>query len=143
MRNKAAIWVATQIAIIIAIVFPKAMFQMDFNIQAWDKRKQIMCDVLNINFDAGVVHIKDQKTNLYWGRKFEDVELLQYTGQKDAYDTEIFEGAIVYQEFYDRISEKHGFTGVDHSELLWSEVNLNHVKGNIYENLEILENWTK
>ncbi|PFL37880.1 hypothetical protein COJ16_10330 [Bacillus cereus] len=119
------------------------MFQMDFNIQAGDKRKQIMCDVLNINFDAGVVHIKDQKTNLYWGRKFEDVELLQYTGQKDAYDTEIFEGAIVYQEFYDRISEKHGFTGVDHSELLWSEVNLNHVKGNIYENLEILENWTK
>lgn len=133
------------------------MFQMDFNIQAWDKRKQIMCDVLNINFDAGVVHIKDQKTNLYWGRKFEDVELLQYTGQKDAYDTEIFEGAIVYQEFYDRISEKHGFTGVvkqkegawwicngvNHAELLWSEVNLNHVKGNIYENLEILENWTK
>ena len=96
MRNKAAIWVATQIAIIIAIVFPKAMFQMDFNIQAWDKRKQIMCDVLNINFDAGVVHIKDQKTNLYWGRKFEDVELLQYTGQKDAYDTEIFDGILTF-----------------------------------------------
>jgi len=96
VRNKAAIWVATQIAIIIAIVFPKAMFQMDFNIQAWDKRKQIMCDVLNINFDAGVVHIKDQKTNLYWGRKFEDVELLQYTGQKDAYDTEIFDGILTF-----------------------------------------------
>ncbi|MCM3735578.1 YopX family protein [Bacillus cytotoxicus] len=125
--------------------------------RAWDKHKKVMCDVLNINFDAGVVHIKDQKTNLYWGRKFEDVELLQYTGEKDAWDKEIFEGDVVYQEFYDRISEKHGLTGAvkqmegawwidnetDQAERLWSEVNLNHIKGNKFENPELLENQTK
>ncbi|WP_341456576.1 hypothetical protein [Bacillus cereus] len=33
--------------------------------------------------------------------------------------------------------------GIDHAETLWSELNLNHVKGNIYENLELLESWTK
>ena len=32
--------------------------------------------------------------------------------------------------------------GIDHAETLWS-LNLIHVKGNIYENLELLENWTK
>lgn len=79
---------------------------------------------------------------------------MQYTEIKDAHNKEIYAGDIVYQEFYDRISEKQGFTGVvkqmegawwicngvDHAELLWSELNLNHVKGNIYENLELLEN---
>ncbi|CCW08660.1 YopX family protein [Bacillus sp. GeD10] len=86
-----------------------------------------------------------------------DVELLQYTGIKDVKGKEIYEGDIVYQEFHDRMEETDGFTGavkqlegvwcicngIDHAETLWSELNLNHVKGNIYENLELLESWTK
>lgn len=81
----------------------------------------------------------------------------EYTGEKDVYGENIYENDIVYQEFHDRISEKHGFTGVvkqregswlicnglDQAESLWSEVNMNHVKGNIHENLEAEESSTK
>lgn len=37
---------------------------------------------------------------------------MQYSGIEDVYEQEIYAGDIVYQEFHDRISEQHGFTGV-------------------------------
>ncbi|WP_242300803.1 YopX family protein [Bacillus cereus group sp. BfR-BA-01494] len=84
-----------------------------------------------------------------------NLKFMQYSGIEDVYEQEIYAGDIVYQEFHDRISEQHGFTGVvvqregtwwicngkDHAEMLWSEVNLNHVKGNIYENVELLKDF--
>ncbi|MBJ9983556.1 hypothetical protein IBT50_25395 [Bacillus sp. S70] len=122
-----------------------------FEFRTWDKKAKVMeqYHYLQLSPNGQLYHDGMNVTDNY--------EIMQYTGLNDAYEKKIFEGDIVYQEFYDRISEKHGFTGVvkqmegawwicngvDHAELLWSEVNLNHVKGNIYENLELLENWTK
>jgi uncharacterized phage protein (TIGR01671 family) len=121
--------------------------------RAWDKHRKVMCEVMNINFDAGVAHIVDKNRNEYWGREMKEVELLQYTGLRDKNGKEIYEGSIVYQEFHDdRPLDVAGFIGVvdqlegswvinnriNHAENLWSEVNVNEIIGNIYENPTLL-----
>jgi uncharacterized phage protein (TIGR01671 family) len=80
----------------------------------------------------------------------------QFTGLYAKSSKEIFEGDIVYQEFYDnRPLDVSGFLGVvrkyegawricngiNHSERLWSEMNINEVVGNIYDNPELLEDY--
>ncbi|MGM7634195.1 YopX family protein [Bacillus sp. Hm123] len=78
----------------------------------------------------------------------------QFTGGKGKKEAPIFEGDIVYQEFNDMRSVDHGgFIGVvrqlegcwvidnlvNHSELLWSEVNENEVIGNRFDNPELIQ----
>lgn len=128
--------------------------------RAWDKVNKEMYEIGYIDFannKAQLAIIKDQVCYKQFVADLKDIELLQYTEEKDVHGNEIYEGDIVYQEFYDRIEETHGFTGVvkqeegswwidnekDHGERLWSEVNLNHIKGNRFENPELLQGGNK
>ncbi|MCU5414679.1 YopX family protein [Bacillus wiedmannii] len=132
----------------------------EIKLKAWDTANQEMYEVGYIDFankKAQLAIIKEEVCYKQFVTDLKDVKLLQYSGETDVHGKEIFEGDIVFQEFHDRITENHGFTGVvkqedgswwicngiDHAELLWSEININHVKGNIYENVELLENWGK
>lgn len=128
--------------------------------RAWDTINKEMYDVGYIDFankKAQLVIVKNEVCYKQFIADFKEIKLLQYTGEKDAHGKEIFEGDIVYQEFHDRLEESHGFIGVvkqeegawwidneiNQGERLWSEVNLNHIKGNIFENPELLKNQIK
>ncbi|MED2753992.1 YopX family protein [Bacillus thuringiensis] len=132
----------------------------DIKFRAWDKVMEKMYEVGFIDFAKERVQLAHIVAGVCYAvciAPLKDIELLQYTGIKDAKGNEIYEGDIVYQEFHDRMEETDRFTGavkqmegvwcicngIDHAESLWSELNPNDVKGNIYENLELLENWTK
>ena len=120
--------------------------------RAWDKETKTM------NGMAEIYRNKNQEIELR--PRDENITLMQSTGLIDKNDKEIFEGDIVRTtRFLGRADKIGGFyeyekdylgvvkvlegswvidTGSD-AVNLWSEIDENEVLGNIYENLELLE----
>lgn len=131
--------------------------------RAWDKVKQIWC---NYKIDDGTVYFMDNDTGCWYRNypgKYENFDLMQYTGIKDINNVEIFEGDIV-EVYKERINFKdttivkfdenrasfvlvsqdndNGYLSYDISYYNYNEVYY-RVLGNIYENKELLEQENK
>jgi len=124
--------------------------------RAWDKDLNKMCKVNQIDFLHYAIHIEfvpdkddeDQEGNMAVTR-YENVELMQFTGLKDKNKKEIYEGDIVKDEKGNIMICKfiQGSFGLSQYESrffqalsdAWIENSKLEVIGNIYENPELLK----
>lgn len=112
----------------------------EIKFRVWDKLNKEMNNIESINFQERRVY-KD----IVSYRKFNDIELMQYTGLKDKNGKEIYEGDILFESFREEYlkvvfengsfrAEADGYSsdleGYDYS---------CEVIGNIYENPELIE----
>ncbi|WP_338986967.1 hypothetical protein HUW75_04025 [Fusobacterium polymorphum] len=117
----------------------------EIKFRAWDKINKDMFNVESINFQERRVY-KD--TVSY--RKFEDIDLIQYTGLKDRNNKEIYEGDILsdgnikklHKVVFENGSFRAEFKG-DFDEYSFDLIDVVaqgcEIVGNIYENLELME----
>lgn len=106
----------------------------EIKFRAYDKERECIKDVINIDFNTNKIYCVGDYTFLYNGK----FELMQYTGLKDKNGVEIYEGDIIKGGIYLSYEVKWDFgecgwnigTGVQHNY---------EVIGNIYENPELLE----
>jgi uncharacterized phage protein (TIGR01671 family) len=133
----------------------------EIKFRAWDKEDKTMENVLYINFDIMEVSLGsgidlDDEDTMYGDVspspainyvKFDDIELMQYTGLKDKNGEEIYEGDIVHDSTCDLTwavtwNEESGGYGepakYPKNFLYKSLEKYFEVLGNIYENPELL-----
>ena len=114
--------------------------------RAWNKYHKKMHSVYEINFYHLIAKTRDENTGNTYTFGFIDLEIMQFTGLKDFFDTEIFEGDIVFLDSFMRNYEivmdcgdwkmKNG----DDYEWICDWYKDLHVIGNIYSNPDLLEN---
>lgn len=140
---------------------------MKHKFRAWHINKQIMCEVIRIDFEQEIVtlDLETDDDEYFWIEtdwSFSDVKIMQSTGLKDADGSEIFEGdivkrmylfngsfgethtgEIVYDKEYARyiISKPQTYTERKTEDLgnILSDRSVYRVVGNIWENPELLE----
>ena len=140
---------------------------MKTKFRAWHIHKQIMCEVIRIDFEQEIVtlDLETDDDEYFWIEtdwSFSDVEIMQSTGLKDADGVEIFEGdivkrtylfngglgethtgEIVYDKEYARyvISKPQEYTEPKTEDLgnILSDKSTYRVVGDIYKNPELLE----
>lgn len=136
---------------------------MKTKFRAWHTHKQIMCDVIRIDFEQEIVtlDLETDDDEYFWIEtdwSFSDVEIMQSTGLEDKNGVEIFEGDIMSLKYprdrrYKVVAKvvngqeisamvlkfDNDFTTEEFPLYKISAENNLEIIGNIYENLELLE----
>lgn len=120
--------------------------------RAWDKEKELMGEVVQINFEIDTIEYV-AFTDLYVWSNFEKVELMQSTGLQDKNGVEIYEGDIVMHmgSLYTPVYERAIYMAYDVKQFnlnnkepitqfncIWRDDGC-EIVGNTYENKELLQ----
>ena len=133
---------------------------MKHKFRAWHIHRQIMCEVIRIDFEQEIVtlDLETDDDEYYWMEtdwNFSDVEIMQYTGCRDKNGIEIYEGDVI-KDKYDKIWLVQWYVGAfvitnkipdsdgqTSTYSHFSNVSNHHfyfeVIGNMWENPELLE----
>ena len=133
---------------------------MKHKFRAWHINKQIMCEVIRIDFEQGIItlDLETDDDEYYWMEtdwSFSDAEIMQYTGCRDKNGIEIYEGDVI-KDKYDKIWLVQWYVGAfvitnkipdsdgqTSTYSHFSNVSNHHfyfeVIGNMWENPELLE----
>lgn len=132
----------------------------EIKFRAWDKVKQKWC---NYKIDDGTVYFMDNDTGCWYRNyhgKYENFDLMQYTGIKDINNIEIYEGDIVKLSKENSNFKEIGVVKFDENKASYvletqdDDLSYNisyynyhkvyyRVIGNIYENKELLKQKNK
>jgi len=114
--------------------------------RAWDKIEKRMCFVTRIDWVEENITLSyyDTFTNNYkeYERDIDDVELMQYTGETDKNNKEIYESDIIYFEYdYGKYKSVVNFKNgcFDIGVYNWTQAEFIEVIGNKYKNPKLLK----
>ena len=129
--------------------------EREIKYRAWIKKgcESKMGGVTSINLDEGYINYivcnEQNEIEIIGLAYLDEYILLQYTGLKDSEGYEIYEEDVVWNEYdeeYQVIIFDEGeykLMGESHIQNLYDELDYIDIRGNVYENFELVKEWYK
>ena len=127
----------------------------EIKFKAWIKKgcESKMGEVTLINLDEKYINYiicnKKKEIEIIGLAYFDEYELIQYAGLKDSEGYEIYEDDIVWNEYDEEYQVvifdegEYKLMGESHIQNLFNNLDYIDVRGNVYENLELVKAWYK